>query len=521
MSKFIPVNYQLLARLIGSIFVLGLVFAVPVWAVENQFTVKMNIIGVDSEAPTTPTGLIATAISTSQIDLSWTASTDNTFVDGYRVFRDSIQIATSTVTSYSDIGLIASTSYSYNIQAFDNSFNISTSSATTTVSTLAVVVTPTSTSSGSSGSAPQTLVISGVRVLHSDETSITLAFNTNQLANSYVSWGETVNYELGSASRLFFSTGHEFTIDGLESDTTYYFKVVATTIWGQTVELGPYQVTTTPSAEDLASQVPANPISFSALSISDGILLTWRYTAANQDSIAGYRLMRSETGYPRHPYDGAIIYEGDGSAIVDRDVVIGRRYYYTLFALGANGNYSSGAVVSIIYQYNPEEEGFIIPDETIDSLIAGGTITLYQNDQPIENIDGVWQVDPISVISLRLDPNDPRWELIKDMIITLKDPITGEEVSFLLTSIEPGVYKTDISLAEPKNYLFEISGYNLAGQKIYTQSGSLDATSQIAVPTTLWERALINPIILMAGLLAIISLVMMIARRVVVKIITP
>ena len=42
---------------------------------------------IDTAAPSIPTGLTATAISSSQINLSWTASTDNVAVTGYQVFR--------------------------------------------------------------------------------------------------------------------------------------------------------------------------------------------------------------------------------------------------------------------------------------------------------------------------------------------------------------------------------------------------------------------------------------------------
>ena len=41
----------------------------------------------DTTPPSAPTGLGATAVSTSQIDLAWTASTDNVGVTGYRVER--------------------------------------------------------------------------------------------------------------------------------------------------------------------------------------------------------------------------------------------------------------------------------------------------------------------------------------------------------------------------------------------------------------------------------------------------
>ena len=50
--------------------------------------------GPDTVAPSAPTGLTATPVSSSQINLSWIASTDNVAVTGYQVFRDGTQIAT-------------------------------------------------------------------------------------------------------------------------------------------------------------------------------------------------------------------------------------------------------------------------------------------------------------------------------------------------------------------------------------------------------------------------------------------
>ncbi len=75
----------------------------------------------------TPTNLIATAISPSQINLSWT---DNSQAeDGYKIERkvlgtsgDFVQIAFvgPNVTSYSDIGLTQFTTYSYRVRAFNS-----------------------------------------------------------------------------------------------------------------------------------------------------------------------------------------------------------------------------------------------------------------------------------------------------------------------------------------------------------------------------------------------------------------
>ena len=66
----------------------------------------------DTIAPSTPTGLTANAVSASQINLSWSASTDNVAVTGYRVFRNGTLLVTlGNVTTYQNTGLTASTTY--------------------------------------------------------------------------------------------------------------------------------------------------------------------------------------------------------------------------------------------------------------------------------------------------------------------------------------------------------------------------------------------------------------------------
>jgi chitodextrinase len=89
----------------------------------------------DAQPPTAPTGLGATAAAPNRVDLTWTASTDNTGVTGYRVYRNGLQIATSGTNAYSDLTAQASTSYSYHVVAEDAAGNSSPSSNTANVTT--------------------------------------------------------------------------------------------------------------------------------------------------------------------------------------------------------------------------------------------------------------------------------------------------------------------------------------------------------------------------------------------------
>jgi len=76
----------------------------------------------DTTAPTVPQSVTATAQSTTQVLVTWQASTDTgTGVAGYRVFRNggAVAVATVTTTSYTDGGLAPATQYTYAVRAFD------------------------------------------------------------------------------------------------------------------------------------------------------------------------------------------------------------------------------------------------------------------------------------------------------------------------------------------------------------------------------------------------------------------
>lgn len=110
------------------------------------FTIKYLSGGVsDTTPPTTPTNLTPTPISPSQINLSWTASTDDIGVTGYKIYRcagsacsPTTQIATSTTNSYSNTGLTASTTYTYTVSAYDAAGNESAQSTSVSSATLPI-----------------------------------------------------------------------------------------------------------------------------------------------------------------------------------------------------------------------------------------------------------------------------------------------------------------------------------------------------------------------------------------------
>ncbi|NIO27681.1 MAG: hypothetical protein GTO29_03905 [Candidatus Latescibacteria bacterium] len=93
--------------------------------------------GPDTLAPSVPQNVAANTFSNTRIDVSWSPSTDNVGVDGYRVYRNDAAVGVTAVTTYADTGLSAGTSYSYRVSAFDAAGNESERSGQATATTSA------------------------------------------------------------------------------------------------------------------------------------------------------------------------------------------------------------------------------------------------------------------------------------------------------------------------------------------------------------------------------------------------
>ena len=109
--------------------------------VSNQVTV----VAPDTQAPSVP-GNVATSVTGSNVAVSWDASTDDTAVTGYDLYRGSTagftpdastKVATVTGTAKTDAGVLGGTWY-YKVVAFDGAGNRSAASDPAT----AVVVPP-------------------------------------------------------------------------------------------------------------------------------------------------------------------------------------------------------------------------------------------------------------------------------------------------------------------------------------------------------------------------------------------
>jgi len=257
----------------------------------------------DTLPPSVPTGLTATAISSSQINLSWSASTDNVAVTSYKIYRNGSQIGTSASTNYSDTGLSASTNYTYTVSAYDaanNEFTQSSSASTITQSL------------------PATSPV--ISTFTATPSSIT----TGQ--SSTLSWSVT-----GTPAPTVSIDQNIGTVTGLSKSVTpaqtTTYSLTASNSAGSVSKTVTVTVSVTPDIS--APTVPAN---LESQSISSSqVNLSWTASTDNV-GVAGYKLFRNGS---------QIATITSGTSYTDTNLTPSTSYSYTISTFDATGNQSA------------------------------------------------------------------------------------------------------------------------------------------------------------------------------------
>ena len=272
----------------------------------------------DVVAPSVPTNLIGSAPSSSRVNLSWTASSDNKAVAGYKVYRNggATPIATVSGTSYSNTGLSASTTYSYTVAAFDATGNHSAkSSPAAEVTTQAPDTAPPSVPTGLAGTA-----VSATRI------DLTWSASSDNIAVA----GYRV-YRDGGSTPIATVTGTSYSNTGLAANTAYSYTVAAFDASGnaseQSLPAGPI-TTDMPDTES-----PSTPTGLSGTAVSSTrIDLNWSESTDNI-GVSGYKVFRNGSGTP--------VATVTGTSYSDTGRSASTTYSYRVLAFDAAGNNSA------------------------------------------------------------------------------------------------------------------------------------------------------------------------------------
>ncbi|HVX24297.1 MAG TPA: Ig-like domain-containing protein [Candidatus Saccharimonadales bacterium] len=97
----------------------------------------------DTIAPITPSNLSSPSQTTTSVDLTWDAASDDVAVASYNVYRNGALIANVVNPSYTDVGRTYNTAYHYSLTALDVAGNASATSSVLTISTRPDTTSPT------------------------------------------------------------------------------------------------------------------------------------------------------------------------------------------------------------------------------------------------------------------------------------------------------------------------------------------------------------------------------------------
>jgi hypothetical protein len=353
---------------------------------NNSNTSQQESFSVSNTVPKSPINLKASVISSTQIDLAWSASEDDTSITGYkieaRINTDpnySIVIANtnSVDTTYSHTGLISDTVYAYRISAI-NSAGESSPSSSVTVKTL-----NDSSIDLSSNTVKNSYVPTDVITKVLSPTSVELRWNPPTQTYGQTIQGYTIKQEiaLNVYDEIITIPGSvtTYTLPDLNTDRTYTFVIIANYALGSSgvsekaiVTLSTDYITNDETNPQESSSTQDNnddsntnqitiPTELKAIPVSqNAINLSWSEPLNATASINGYKI-ESKTGSES---DYTTLVTSTGNAITT--------YLHTGLTAGVTYQYRVYAIYS---------DGESLPSNVVEAIISDNTVTTPSEQQ--------------------------------------------------------------------------------------------------------------------------------------------
>ncbi|MDB9723292.1 endonuclease [Polaribacter sp.] len=162
----------------------------------------------DNEAPTVPTSVVLSNATTSSINVSWTAATDNEAVTKYEIYANGTLNGETASTNYTATGFNSNTSYAITVLAKDLAGNASAQSAPANGTTTTDTTAPS--------------VPSNVNITFITGTSFQVNWTASTDNTAVTSYDVYIDGAFNGAA-----TGTNYTVSGLTISTDYSVRVLA------------------------------------------------------------------------------------------------------------------------------------------------------------------------------------------------------------------------------------------------------------------------------------------------------
>lgn len=383
------------------------------YTLVNQFSYTLDWLCTSTTVPCKATNLSTTPVSSSQINLNWTAPSneggspvtgyeiDRTVIDPDGVYRHPIvpivSNTNSTVTAYSDTGLSQNTQYAYWVRAI-NSFGISRSSDGSHTTTLGEATTP----------SPPT----GLETTSISSTQISLSWTapTNNGGSSITNYNVYRGTSSGSETLLAqVGNDNSYTDGTVTAGQTYFYTVTSVNSAGESI----------PSNEVSATPIgpPQPPTGLTATGALLKINLSWNAPSNDGGSaITGYLIERSSDN--GNTWSTLVANTNStGTTYSDTNVLPLVTYSYYVYAINDVGTSNPSNIVSATTTSvtPPSPTGIVL--NNIQS--TSGTVSA-SNQMTLTNFDSGTGNNKLLVVGVGADNSDVNSITFNGMSLTRK-----------------------------------------------------------------------------------------------------
>jgi hypothetical protein len=331
-------------------------------------------------------------------------------------------------------------------------------------------------------------------------------FKTGSPSFATLKWGTTTEYNTGGTRSTLFVTDHSVTIFDLEPSTPYFFQIEAVDKGGRVIMSYKGMFVTLPIEGSF--NIP-NPTNVRTNISREGITLRWNNPS--DPHFKYVRVVRHEDRFYSSPFAGEVVYEGNLGRVLDRDVEVGRKYYYTLFSRGDSQDFSSGVGVAVLFDFR-EDAPLVLPPAPIKE---GGLLPhfiILQNGKQNIMIGGIYEIDSNEPVVI--ENTAKTLEGFEDLWVEITDPsLTSTRAYLFKYDIENKIHRANIPALKIRGtYEIRIYGFN-KDHTVLLSEGFIHVRSNTTYPEVVRNIKKIDVIAWGPWVLLLVAFILLLRKR--------